>query len=111
MAGDRRIARADSALPDWHIPDGSYRPVPIVWFTGAFFLQLIIQPALALIVMRLLGLSGFINLAMAVLATGIIGYSTWERGMAEASLGWRAATIVMLCTMLGFTALAIIPLA
>ncbi len=28
-AGERRVSRPDSALPDWHIPDAAYRPIPI----------------------------------------------------------------------------------
>ena len=108
MAGDRRLSRADSALPDWQMPDGAYRPVPIVWFTGALFLQFIVQAMLAL-VLALLGLPAVFNLAFAVLATGVIGYHTWGRGMATASLGWRMATAAMLLITLGTMALLIFP--
>ena len=107
FAGDRRIARADSALPDWHIPDASYRPVPIVWFTGAFLLQLLGLVLLA-VPMALVGASALIHTAFAIVLTGVIGFRCWERGMARASLGWRIATILMLLIQLSFAAMVIL---
>ena len=77
-AGDRRMSRPDSALPDWHIPDASYRPIPIAWFAGAFMMQMVILFALF---MLLLGTSGWITIALSAFATGMLGMWTWERGM------------------------------
>lgn len=104
MAGDRRISRPDSSLPDWEVPDSSYRPIPIVWFTGAFLLQ-------ALIVYSLLpllsGFSGWLTIALAAMATGAIGMWTWDRGMKEAGTPWQAATIIVLLAQMAFIAIAV----
>ena len=108
IAGDRRLSRADNALPDWHMPDGSYRPVPIVWFTGALFMQLIGQTVIG-IVLALIGLGAQFILAFAVLLTGMIGYGTWQRGMGSATPGWQIATGAMLVVTLGFAALLYLP--
>jgi len=93
MAGDRRISRPDASLPDWEVPDSSYRPIPIVWFTGALLLQLIGIYAVFLV---LLNKHGLFTIGAAALLTGLIGRWTWERGMKHAGTGWKIATIAML---------------
>ncbi len=95
MAGDRRLSRPDSALPDWEMPDTAYRPVPIVWFTGAFFLHLIVSVIFFAI---LIFQAAWIKIAFAALAAGAVGKWTWDRGMESAGAGWKIATIVMLIT-------------
>ena len=107
MAGDRRIARADTALPDWYASDTHYRPIPIVWFAGALLLQVITQPVVVFLGLGLLGLSPLGVLALALLATGLIWHNTWERGMSVASGVWKAATFAMLAFFLGITALGL----
>ncbi|MBY6013640.1 hypothetical protein KUV75_01815 [Qipengyuania gaetbuli] len=107
MAGDRRIARADTALPDWYASDTHYRPIPIVWFAGALLLQVITQPVVVFLGLGLLGLSPLVVLALALLATGLIWHHTWERGMSIASGVWKAATFAMLAFFLGITALGL----
>ena len=102
MAGDRRISRPDSALPDWHIPDASYRPIPIAWFAAAFLLQMIVLFAIFIL---LSSQSGWITIALSSLATGAIGMWTWDRGMRDAGIGWRGATIVVLVIQLAFVCL------
>ena len=102
MAGDRRISRPDSALPDWHIPDAKYRPIPIAWFAAAFLLQLIVLFALFMILHQQ---SGWVTIALASLATGALGMWTWERGMKDAGTGWQLATVLMLVTQLAFVCL------
>lgn len=99
--GDRRISRPDNSLPDWEMPDTAYRPVPIVWFTGAFFLHLILTGILALI---LLSQDGWIIFALSALAAGGIARWTWDRGMKDAATGWKVATILMLAFNLLFVA-------
>jgi hypothetical protein len=49
MAGERRISRTDTALPDWYVSDAAYRPIPIAWFAGALILQVLLQPAIVYI--------------------------------------------------------------
>lgn len=102
MAGDRRISRPDTALPDWHNPDASYRPIPIAWFAGAFLLQMV---TLTVIFVALASVHGFVTIAAAGLATGMIGAWTWRRGMHSAPRGWRIATIVALSIQLIFVVL------
>ena len=99
MAGDRRISRPDLSLPDWHIPDASYRPIPIAWFAAAFLLQLVVVFTLYVV---LLSQSGWLTIALCGLATGAIGMWTWDRGMREAGLGWRIATVMVLALQYAF---------
>lgn len=99
MAGDRRLSRPDSALPDWHIPDAKYRPIPIAWFAAAFLVQMVV---LFVLFMGLINQSGWITIALSALATGALGMWTWERGMKDAGTGWKAATILMLAAQLAF---------
>ncbi len=102
MAGDRRISRPDSALPDWHIPDAAYRPIPIAWFAAAFLLQSIVMFA---IFMLLISKSGYFTIAGAAIATGAIGAWTWDRGMKDAATGWKTATITLLTVQFALVAL------
>ena len=101
-AGDRRVSRPDSALPDWHIPDAKYRPIPIAWFAAAFLVQMVV---LFTIFVALVSQSGWITIILSSLATGALGMWTWERGMKDASNGWQIATIVMLVLQLAFVCL------
>ena len=93
MAGDRRLSRADASLPDWEVPDSAYRPVPIVWFTAALFVQ---QIALALVLLVVPSGSDRIAAMLAALLSAMIGRWTWSRGMGGAGRGWRWATAAML---------------
>jgi hypothetical protein len=102
MAGDRRIARADSALPDSIIPDAAYRPVPIAWFTAAFLLQMAL---LTFLFVALLAKPAWITIALAAAATGLLGAWTWDRGMKDAGGGWQTATAMMLALQLGLVCL------
>ncbi|MEM1050856.1 MAG: hypothetical protein AAGI28_02060 [Pseudomonadota bacterium] len=101
-AGDRRVSRPDSALPDWHIPDAKYRPIPIAWFAAAFLVQLVVLFAVFMI---LSAQSAWLTIALSSLTTGVIGMWTWERGMRDASSGWQIATVLMLIVQLCFVCL------
>ena len=97
-AGDRRLSRPDSSLPDWYTPDVIYRPIPIAWFAGALVLQCIAMP----VVFMIMHGRGPAAIVMAsALVTGAIGWITWQRGIGDAALGWRIATITMLAGFLG----------
>lgn len=104
--GDRRISRPDAQLPDWEVPDTAYRPIPIVWFTGAMLVEMLVLVLLALL---LSSQPASITIALAGLATGAIGKWTWDRGMSDAPSGWRIATILMLAFQLAFLILAVSP--
>ena len=107
MAGDRRIARSDTALPDWYVSDAAYRPIPIAWFAGALIIQVILQPTLAIGATGL-GFSRWFAIGLCLLASGFIWHWTWQRGMAGASLGWRSATASMLLFFLAITTLGLL---
>lgn len=99
MAGDRRLSRPDASVPDWEVPDTSYRPIPIVWFTGAFLIHLVA----AMAVLIALGRFGpWVTVPAAALAAGVIGAWTWERGMRSAATGWKIATVLVLLFNLVF---------
>lgn len=102
--GDRRISRPDVSLPDWDVPDSTYRPVPIVWFTGAMFATMLV---LGLLTLALASTSGWLTLLTAALATILIGEWTWGRGMKNAGNGWKVATVTMLVCQLAFLWLAV----
>jgi hypothetical protein len=102
FAGDRRMSRPDSALPDWHIPDAAYRPIPIAWFAAAFLLQMVVLFALFV---ALIDQSGWVTIALSAMATGALGMWTWDRGMRDAGAGWKIATVVMLTAQLAFVCL------
>lgn len=102
MAGDRRLSRPDSALPDWHIPDAKYRPIPIAWFAAAFLIQMAV---LTFLFVATIGESGLLTIALSALATGALGIWTWERGMKDAGSGWKIATVLMLVAQLAFVCL------
>ncbi len=103
FAGDRRISRPDSSLPDWEVPDTAYRPIPIVWFTGAMVVQLV---ALFVIVLAFQHQTGWITISLSSLATGAIGKWTWDRGMSNAGYGWKLATITVMVAQLALACLA-----
>ncbi|MEQ8411970.1 MAG: hypothetical protein RIB52_10475 [Erythrobacter sp.] len=103
MAGDRRLSRPDSSLPDWEVPDTAYRPIPIVWFTGALVVQMV---ALFAIFFVLFGQHGAFTIALSALVTGTIGAWTWDRGMKNAGTGWKAATAIALLAGLLLVTLA-----
>ena len=104
---DRRISRPDSSLPDWEVPDSTYRPVPIVWFTRALILQIILQTLLGVILKTMFGLPWLVLVAASLLVSGMLAFQTWESGMSHAGTGWRVATIVMLALTFGFAAMVL----
>ena len=92
MAGDRRIARTDTALPDWYASDAAYRPIPIVWFGGALVMQVVAIPVIAWLSLALIGFGPIVTTAFLLLASGFLWQFTWERGMQDAAVGWQIAT-------------------
>ncbi|MEL7197111.1 MAG: hypothetical protein AAGL10_02250 [Pseudomonadota bacterium] len=90
---DRRLARKDCQLPDWDIPDAAYRPVPIVWFTSAFLAHLVVSIVLFMI---LGGSAPWLPIVLCTVAAGGVWKWTWDRGMRDARMGWKIATVVML---------------
>ncbi|OJW62015.1 MAG: hypothetical protein BGO57_01165 [Sphingomonadales bacterium 63-6] len=71
------------------LPEGTYRPVPIVWFASAWFLQSIV---LLVVFFTLLNKHPAFNILACGLLTFAIGRWTFRRGMAEAGSGWRLFT-------------------
>ena len=104
--GDRRISRPDASLPDWEVPDTAYRPVPIVWFTGAMFAAIFVLGAIAI---ALSSYHGILTMVVAGMAVAAIAKWTWSRGMQDADAAWKVATIGMLAVQFGFLAIAVSP--
>lgn len=99
----RNKPRADTALADSLLPDASYRPIPIAWFAGAMILQGI---AVCLVYAIFSGVAGWFTVAGGLLVTAYVLSVTWQRGMAQASLGWRMATVFVLALNLVLVSLA-----
>lgn len=102
MAGDRRISRPDSRLPDWYIPDTAYRPIPIAWFAAAILIQTVVISAIFFV---LIAKSGWLTLALAGVASALILLWSWDRGLGRAGWGWQSATVAVMLVQLGFIAL------
>lgn len=107
--GDRRLSRPDTSLPDWEMPDGAYRPVPIVWFAGALFLQIIVQSLVTALVMGIFGGPAAVSFVCSAIATALVWRNCWSRGMASAGQVWQVLTGAMLLSTLGLVALALAP--
>lgn len=101
--GDRRISRPDASLPDWEMPDTAYRPIPIVWFTAAMLVQMVV---LGIVFVVLSSKHGAFTVGLSAMATAAIGAWTWERGMRDASAGWKLATIAILLVQFALFGLA-----
>lgn len=98
-AGDRRISRPDSSLPDWYIADAKYRPIPIAWFAATIVLQTAVITAIWFV---LISQSGWLTIGLAALATGAILQWAWLRGIGSAGGGWQIATILVMVLQLAF---------
>jgi hypothetical protein len=104
MAGDRRISRPDSALPDWYISDAAYRPIPIAWFAAAIILQSIAIFAIAFL---LAGSDAWLTLVLCALASVGIAVWTMHRGLACAARGWTIALVIVMGVQFLFVALGL----
>ncbi|WP_324262396.1 hypothetical protein U4960_04565 [Altererythrobacter sp. H2] len=84
------------------LPEASYRPVPIVWFAAAWFMQMFM---LAVLYLLLASEAAILTAGATALSSWLIGRWTWARGMAQAGRGWRAVTIGALAFAWAWTAL------
>lgn len=75
------------------MPVGTYRPIPIVWFAGAWVVQV---AALVFLFLLLSSKAALFTIAATALASLGIGHWTFGRGMAGASTAWKACTVVAL---------------
>ena len=96
-AGDRRISRPDSALPDWYISDAKYRPIPIAWFAAAVLIQTVL---ISFFWYVLSSQAGWLTVVFASLATGAVFQWSWARGIGKAGRGWHIATAVVMVLQL-----------
>lgn len=78
-----------SPLGDF-LPETAYRPVPIAWFAAAWFVHSL---ALAVLFMVFSGKPAFVILASTGLVSLMVLRWTFGRGMAQARLAWRVATV------------------
>lgn len=75
------------------MPVGYYRPIPIVWFAGGWFVQV---GALLFLFLLLLGKPILYPLLTTALVSYGIGHWTFGRGMSGASTGWKVFTVAAL---------------
>jgi hypothetical protein len=75
------------------IPEGTYRPIPIVWLTAAWVVHSFSLAALYLV---LINKAGIFTLLTTAIITFWVTRWTFGRGMAEAGTGWKVATVVLL---------------
>lgn len=104
MAGDRRISRPDSSLPDWYISDAKYRPIPIAWFAAAILMHAVVVTAIAYV---LFYSSAWLTLALGIVASVGIYQWAWTRGIGGAGRGWQIAMAVVMTFHLGIVALGV----
>ena len=90
--------------PDSLLPDGYYRPIPIVWFTGAYLAQVAILSFIFLILYRL---NDIFLYSISICSTYFIWSRTWKRGMSGASLAWRLSAIIIMSINLAMVCFAI----
>ncbi len=69
------------------LPEATYRPVPIVWFVSAMMVQFF-----ALAFLLSLPVTGIAIVALSTVASVLVRYWTFRRGMARASRAWKFAT-------------------
>ncbi len=104
MAGDRRISRPDSSLPDWYISDAKYRPIPIAWFAAAILIQTVVITGIWYVTLTT---SGWVTIVLAALASIGVFLWSWGRGIGTAGQGWQFATIAVMLMQFGFIALGV----
>lgn len=82
-----------TAVPGTWMPEAAYRPVPIVWFGGAFVLQ-----SIQLIVFTIMFATKqpIYTAGTTLIATLAIAFWTWNRGIRGSTPVWQAATFGML---------------
>lgn len=75
------------------IPEGSYRPLPIVWCAGAWLIQIFVLPWVWILTLRAPPTVGAL---CAGLISFWIAHWTWRRGMARSSWAWQIATAALM---------------
>jgi hypothetical protein len=75
------------------MPEGTYRPIPIVWLVSAWVVHNI---AMWLLVALLTGKHPFFVVATTVMASGWVLNRTYAAGMKRAGLGWKIALVLAL---------------
>lgn len=89
------------------MPEGTYRPIPIVWFVAAWVVHNI---AMWILVALLAGRHPFFVISTTVMASAWVLNRTFEAGMKDAATGWKIALVIALLlnwTLAVVTALAI----
>lgn len=83
------------------MPVGTYRPIPIVWFAGAWVVQVFALVVLFLVLSSKAALFTIVATALASLG---IGHWTFGRGMSRASTAWKIFTVAALLFNWGMVA-------
>lgn len=75
------------------MPEGTYRPVPIVWLTAAWVVH---SFSLMILFFVLINKPAIYTLLTTAIVTYWVTSWTYRRGMAKAGRGWMIATAVLL---------------
>ncbi|WP_353230255.1 hypothetical protein [Novosphingobium sp.] len=89
---DPQIGVRASALGSF-LPEGSYRPIPIVWLVAAWVGH---SFAMVTLVAVLSGFPLLVTIGATVLVSLWIGNKAFAAGMAHAATGWKIATVAAL---------------
>lgn len=75
------------------MPEGTYRPVPIVWVASAFILQ---GFCLTILFLALLNKAAIFTVGGSAILSLYFGHRAFARGLAEAARGWQIFLIGLL---------------
>ena len=86
------------------LPEGWYRDIPIVWFTGALMSQI---GVLFLLFVGSAWIGPNASKVLAILISIYILHRAWRRGIGSSSLGWRVATVAVLLVQLAIVVVGV----
>jgi hypothetical protein len=84
------------------VPEGTYRPVPIVWFAAAWIVH---SFSIGFLFLLLINKAAIFTWLTTLLISFAVARWTFNRGMRDSGLGWRIATIAALACNWGLIAL------
>ena len=90
------------------VPEGTYRPLPIVWLVSAWLLH---SFAMMILLALLSGKPVLVTLGVTLIASYGVGSMLFERGMKDAALGWKISTVLALAVNWALTAVSALGIA
>lgn len=84
------------------VPEGTYRPVPIVWFAAAWIVD---SFSIGFLFLLLINKPAILTWLTTLLVSFVVARWTFNRGMHHAGSGWKIATVAALAINWGLIAL------